>query len=75
MIDLEQEFEMLRRLVLHEIDLKESNNLLTTEEAEGLRTMVAARMVTQMDVPEEERCPHGHNYACGWSPSMGYHCS
>jgi hypothetical protein len=74
MIDLEQEFEMLKRLCLREIDNKQGNGLLTEEEAEGLRTMVAARMVSLENVPEDERCPEGHTHDCGWSPSMGYHC-
>lgn len=74
MIDLEQEFEGLRRLVLNQISSKEQAGLYTEEEAEGLRTIVAARMISLENVPEDERCPEGHVGDCGWSPSMGYHC-
>ena len=45
MIDLEQEFEMLRRMVLSQIDSKVKAGLYSEEEAEGIRALVIARMV------------------------------
>lgn len=101
MINLEQEFQLLMRTVIKQIDIKVSSGELTTEEATKLVDMVGRCHPKSQDEVEPEpswessfesctipgypgwkreqdrladACPEGHDYDCGWSSSMGYHC-
>lgn len=60
MMFLEQEFEMLRRLVLDEIRTKAVRGQLSNEEAEALRTMVVTRMVAPEE-PSEPSCDSSYD--------------
>jgi hypothetical protein len=73
MIDLEEEFQKLMENATKQIDSKLANGELTDDEAERLRDMINARPDTSR---YGERCPEGHTDPdCGWSASMGYHCT
>ena len=74
MIDLEQEYQELMRSVIDRIHDKAYNGDFSPEVAEKLQKMVEDRAIYSGASPEEP-CPHGHDYACGWSHSMGYHCA
>ena len=74
MVDLEQEYQLLMLGVIKQINDKLYNGDLSSQEAEKLTKLVEYRAIFSVIAPED-RCPYGHDYACGWSHSMGYHCS
>jgi hypothetical protein len=70
MIDLEEEFRLLMEAAIKTIDDKENAGDFNSYEAQRLRDMVERQQQEEAD-----RCPQGHTGDCGWSASMGYHCS
>jgi hypothetical protein len=66
MINIEEEFDKLRQLVLDQIQSKEDAGEYSSTEADNLRRLVDGQMTSN--------CPEGHFGDCGWSSSMGYHC-
>jgi len=77
MIDLEEEFERLMNEVLDKIKASQIDGSYTPWEAEDLTGRVK-NLLDHGDTSRfGNRCPEGHGdiEECGWSPSMGYHCS
>lgn len=85
-MDLEEEFKKLMQKNIDEV--KNRTDLTVTEQAD-LIVAIYSRMSPPKDtgwssstqdcidagtvLPPD--CPDGHTYDCGWSSSMGYHCS
>ena len=75
MFDLEEEFKKLMQEVNDKIKEKASNGEYDEWDAAALTEMVN-NILNQGDTSRYGNvCPDGHDYECGWSPSMGYHCS
>ena len=73
MIDLEQEFEKLMRVVRKQIEDKQASGELTTEEAYQLQTMVNVRMNPTTDAALDDDGWSNSSRACAddaWDPSQ-----
>jgi hypothetical protein len=70
MADIEHEFRSLVQGMIDQINDKKNKGELNNWDADKLLEMVN-RIDTSLD---GETCPEGHDYECGWSSSMGYHC-
>ena len=76
-LDLEDEFSRLMEEVLEKIKANEVGGLYAPWEASYLDRKVS-NLIDHGDTTNYgEQCPEGHGNIddCGWSPSMGYHCT
>ncbi len=76
-LDLEAEFSRLMEEVIEGIKHKEEAHIYAPWEASYLEQKVR-NVVDHGDTSRNgEQCPEGHGNIdeCGWSPSMGYHCT
>jgi len=76
MIDIEEEFQILMREAIDRVNAKLAAGTYDTWEAQDL----ISKIDNILDHGDTSRCgnvcPQGHTDPdCGWSPSMGYHCS
>lgn len=76
-LDLEEEFSRLMQKVINEVRHACEEGLYTAFEASYLEHQLK-NLIDHGDTTNYgEQCPEGHGNIdeCGWSPSMGYHCS
>jgi hypothetical protein len=74
-MDLELEFNKLMQEVLDKIKAKNTSGEYSPWEANDLSDKVLSVM-DHGSTSNYDSCPEGHTDPdCGWSPSMGYHCS
>lgn len=75
-MDIEQEFQKLIQEALAKIRAKQEAGEYQVWEAGPLMEKFNGILDHGDTSRYGERCPHGHSdLDCGWSPSMGYHCS
>ena len=75
-MDLEQEFQKLMHEVIDKIQSKKDSGEYDTWDANDLDRKVKSILDHGDTSNYGNQCPEGHTYSeCGWSPSMGYHCS
>jgi hypothetical protein len=75
-MNMELEFQKLMQEVIGKIQSKKDSGEYDEWDANDL----VQRVRSILDHGDTSRygnnCPEGHNDSdCGWSPSMGYHCS
>lgn len=84
MDNLEQEFQKLMDEIVSQVIDKCSRGEISYQERDDLIHVIATRRY--QNTPESgsgpdatrygKECPDGHDDPdCGWSPSMGYHCT
>jgi hypothetical protein len=76
-LDLEAEFSRLMQGVLDQIKVNKDAGLYDDFEASDLEIKVKNFLDHGDSSNYGEQCPEGHGNIddCGWSPSMGYHCT
>jgi hypothetical protein len=75
-MNLEQEFCKLMQEVIDKIQSKKDSGDYDAWDATELTEKVQSIMDHGDTSRYGSRCPEGHTDPdCGWSPSMGYHCS
>ena len=74
-MNIEEEFKKLMQEVIDKIKYKKEAGEYEYWDAAAL----TQRVVSILDHGDTSRygdtCPDGHDDDCGWSASMGYHCS
>jgi hypothetical protein len=74
-MNLEEEFQRLMQEVIANINSKVESGKYDKWNAQDLIQMVENILDHGDTSRYSNACPHGHQHDCGWSSSMGYHCS